>query len=125
MGRSLGLVLLLLFAARGAGALDVFLHAAAEHAVLADDDLVARFDEIDEAGFHAGTNDKENENEKEKKMHACLPVGKMLHQVMAKRVFQKEKEKALASDTNKQTVDAEYKPCNKYLKQYALHKVLR
>ncbi len=35
-------------------ALDVFLHAPAEHAVLADDHLVTRLDQVDEAGFHAG-----------------------------------------------------------------------
>ncbi len=37
-----------------AGAFDVFQHAPAEHAVAAHDHLVARFDQIDEAHFHAG-----------------------------------------------------------------------
>ena len=37
-----------------AGTLDILLHAAAEHAVLAHDDLVARFHQVGETGFHAG-----------------------------------------------------------------------
>ncbi len=37
---------------RGAAAFDVLLHAPAEHAVLAHDDLVARGDEVDETRFH-------------------------------------------------------------------------
>ncbi len=36
-----------------AAALYVFLHAPAKHAVLADDDFISRFDQVDEAGFHA------------------------------------------------------------------------
>jgi hypothetical protein len=38
---------------RAAAAFDVFLHTPAEHAVLADNDFVTGFDEIDEATLHA------------------------------------------------------------------------
>ncbi len=38
----------------GATALDVFLHTSTEHAVLTDDGLVARLQQVDEAHLHAG-----------------------------------------------------------------------